>query len=87
MQEWLTVAIGLLNLAAVAWGAIKIVNRNGLEWRDRELRLLALEAEMASYRGLASKIAEMSVKLNEVSAELLRLRERLERLIEIKVHA
>ena len=83
-RDWLIIALQVISLFTVIFSAVKIINRNVREWDMRELRLLAIEKELDQMRTAVKDFSGVPVKLNDIAAEIERLRNRLDRFLDVQ---
>jgi len=81
-RDWLIVVLQVISLFTVIFSAVKIINRNVREWEVRELRLMAIEKELDQMRTAIRDFSWVPVKLNDISGEIERLRNRLDRFLD-----
>ena len=83
-REWLMVSLQIISLVAVVLSAVKIINRNVREWDVRELRLAGIEKELLEMRLSIKEVVGLPAKLNDITPEIERLRNRLDRFLDIQ---
>jgi len=83
-RDWLIILLQVISLFTVVFSAVKIINRNVREWEVRELRLMAIEKELDAMRVAIRDFSGMPVKLNDISSEIERLRNRLDRFLDVQ---
>lgn len=83
-RDWLIIALQLISLFTVVFSAVKIINRNVREWDVRELRMLSIEKELDEMRTAIRNFSGVPVKLNDIAAEIERLRNRLDRFLDVQ---
>ena len=83
-REWLIVSLQVVSLFAVLFSAVKIINRNVREWDIRELRLAGIEKELLEMRLSIKEVVGLPAKLNDITPEIERLRNRLDRFLDIQ---
>jgi hypothetical protein len=83
-RDWLIIILQVVSLFTVIFSAIKIINRNVREWEVREMRLMAIERELDQMRISIKDFSGMPVKLNDIASEIERLRNRLDRFLDVQ---
>ena len=83
-RDWLIIILQVISLFTVIFSADKIINRNVREWDLRELRLLAIEKYLDAMRLAVKDFSGVPVKLNDIAGEIERLRNRLDRFLDVQ---
>jgi hypothetical protein len=83
-RDYLIIVLQLVSLVTVIFSAVKIINRNVREWEVRELRLAAIERELDQMRVAIRDFSGVPVKLNDIAGEIERLRNRLDRFLDVQ---
>lgn len=72
----------IITSGAVIFGMVKVVNRNNEEWRDREIRLIAIEKEIADQRKDSREVIALGAQLERMESEIKRVRDRLDQFLD-----
>jgi uncharacterized protein YoxC len=81
-MPWLSLVLQICTLASIIISAIKILNRETQEWRDREERMKeaergirSLEAAVVALQQNGAQLLAMTTKIADLSAEVSRIRD------------
>jgi hypothetical protein len=83
LLQWFQIALSALSLAGILFGVVKVLNRNNEEWRERERRFVAIEQEIAEMRKEGKEIIAVGAQLGQVEKEMERVRDRLDRFLDM----
>ena len=80
LLQWLQILLSVISLVVIFYGVFKVVNRNNEEWRDRERRITAIEAELAEMRKESTAIIALGVQFTALSSQFSTLVEEMKRI-------
>ena len=91
VRLWFSVIIPTVNLMAIIIAGIKILNRQTREFEQREGRMVDAEkAIMQLHCGLrdlqkeSNQLSSLSVRVEELCSEMKRMRDRLDRWLDVR---
>jgi biopolymer transport protein ExbB/TolQ len=84
-QSILVIVLQSLTLITVIYSAFRVVNRNVEEWRQREERLTMIERQVQEFAKSNAVITKVEVKLEELTTEIMRVRDRLDTFLDRRV--
>jgi hypothetical protein len=82
-RDWVQLIVPSLNLFLILFGVVKVFNRNEQEWKDKERRLAVTESNISNLQAFGLDIAAMKTKLAEIGSELERVRNRLDKFLDM----
>lgn len=82
LKDWVMIVLQLVTLVSIVYSAIKVVNRNVMEWSQREQRLSLLESQIIELRRVEKELTSVDAKLLDISQEMTRVRDRLDRFLD-----
>jgi len=85
LQSVLVIILQSLTLITVLYSAFRVVNRNVEEWRQREERLTMIERQVQEFAKSNAVITKVEVKLEELTTEIMRVRDRLDTFLDRRV--
>jgi len=85
LQSVLVIILQSLTLITVLYSAFRVVNRNVEEWRQREERLTMIERQVQVFAKSNAVITKVEVKLEELTTEIMRVRDRLDTFLDRRV--
>ena len=85
LQSVLVIILQSLTLITVIYSAFRVVNRNVEEWRQREERLTMIERQVQEFAKSNAVITKVEVKLEELTTEIMRVRDRLDTFLDRRV--
>ena len=83
-KDWLQLALSCLTLLTVIFSAIKIINKNEREWILRDAKLNELESDVKELKGEVSQMLAVETSLSDISKEVVRMRDRLDRFLDVQ---
>ena len=84
-QSILVIVLQSLTLITVIYSAFRVVNRNVEEWRQREERLIMIERQVQEFAKSNVVITKVETKLEELTTEIMRVRDRLDTFLDRRV--
>jgi biopolymer transport protein ExbB/TolQ len=84
-QSILVIVLQSLTLITVIYSAFRVVNRNVEEWRQREERLIMIERQVQEFAKSNTVITKVETKLEELTTEIMRVRDRLDTFLDRRV--
>jgi biopolymer transport protein ExbB/TolQ len=84
-QSILVIVLQSLTLITVIYSAFRVVNRNVEEWRQREERLTMIERQVQEFAKSNVVITKVETKLEELTTEIMRVRDRLDTFLDRRV--
>jgi biopolymer transport protein ExbB/TolQ len=85
LQSILVIVLQSLTLITVIYSAFRVVNRNVEEWRQREERLTMIERQVQEFAKSNVVITKVETKLEELTTEIMRVRDRLDTFLDRRV--
>lgn len=86
----LSVILQCCTLVTVIFSAIKVINRNTDEWRQRELRLAEIERritkfdlELSHVQDMEKQVSTITAQMADLLSEFKRIRDRLDRFLDM----
>jgi biopolymer transport protein ExbB/TolQ len=86
IKDWIQLVLSCLTLFAVVYSAMKVINRNQKEWEENERRLTSLELDVAEMRKETKQIVGVEAKLDDLTREIQRVRDRLDGFLDRKIN-
>lgn len=83
-KDWLSNAIGLTTLLTILFAVIKVVNTAQRGVNSHEDRLVAVEEQVAKLSLNMVQVAAVSVKIDDMKGEIERMRNRLDRFLDVQ---
>lgn len=91
IHDWIGVILQLLTLCTIVISALKVIDRNIDEWKNREQRLslieqrlTKMESELDAMRNMGRDISAILAKQTDTATEIERLRNRLDRFLDAR---
>jgi hypothetical protein len=84
-QSWLSVALSAATLFSLLFAAGRVIKKQEREWGQNEDRLLDLEKNVRTLLADSKQLTAISAKLEDIGAEIERVRNRLDRFLDTKV--
>jgi hypothetical protein len=81
-KEWIGIVLQLLTLTTIIVASVKVINRNIQEWDFKEARMTKMEEDIRSVLRDSSRLIAVEAKLTEISSEMSRVRDRLDRFLD-----
>ena len=84
MSTILVLVLQAATLISILFSAVKVINRNIDEWRQRETRMAAVEQRLTEVERDAKLILSIIPKIDDMVKEIERMRNRLDLFLDRK---